>query len=295
MYVERSAPGRVSLISKRLLKRILFPLFAFVPLAYFLPGLSIFYTLCGIYDVTRNQRLNGALLQRYFLGNGLLTWLLSPFNILMDLLALPHINKGVYRLEDLPAAWQGEVKRLIEVALKANLVAQLGEMTQQFPRTMVFFKWYGHNVKAFLDVPEFHRDWRYVQTIGVSVFNKKVSTSQHFGFLRASLRVLYNLNDVTERSASIVVGDETNFWCESKLFVFDDTLMHQSLNQTNQIRYCLFVDIVRPTPLPRLIAFVIRCIGILSRSFSSMFYRNWKVFESKDRQDLYRTKFPLIF
>lgn len=277
MYAGHTESGRVSSIGILLLKRILFPVLAFAPIAYLLPRLSIFYALCGIYDVSRNPRLNGSLLHRYFLGNGLLTWLLSPFNILMDLLALPHINKGVYRLEDLPAAWQEEVTRVIEVALKANLVAQLGEMTQGFPRTMVFFKWYGHNVKAFLDVPEFHQDWRYVQTVGVSVFNKKVSTSQHFGFLRASLRVLYNLNDVTERSASIVVGNKTNFWCENKLFVFDDTLMHQSLNQTNQIRYCLFVDIVRPTPLPRLMALVIRCVGILSGSFSSMFYRHWKV------------------
>jgi beta-hydroxylase len=144
---------------------------------------------------------------------------------------------------------------------------------------MVFFKWYGVNVNVFLHVPEFHQDWRYVQTIGVSVFNKKVSTSQHFGFLRATLRVLYNLNDVTERSACIVVGDKTNFWCENKLFVFDDTLMHQSFNQTDQTRYCLFVDIVRPTPFPRLLASVIRLTGTLSRSFSHIFYRNWKVLE----------------
>lgn len=197
----------------------------------------------------------------------------------MDLLALPYINKGTYRLEDLPGAYQGEVKRLIEVALQSDLVGQLDELTKRYPRTMVFFKWYGANVNAFLHVPEFHQDWKYVQTIGVSVFQKKVSTSQHFGFLRATLRVLYNLNDVTGRSARIVVGDKTNFWCENKLFVFDDTLMHQSFNETDQTRYCLFVDIVRPTPFPRLLASLIGWIGSLCRSFSYIFYRNWKVLE----------------
>jgi len=83
---------------KFLLKRIVFPLAVFVPLGYFLPKLTIFYALCGIYDVSRNSGLNGGVLRRYFLGNGTLLWLLSPFNILMDLLTLPHINKGVYRL-----------------------------------------------------------------------------------------------------------------------------------------------------------------------------------------------------
>lgn len=277
MYVERTG--------KFLLKRILLPLLVFVPVAYFLPKLAIFYALCGIYDVGRNDRLNGALFQRYFLGNGLLTWLLSPFNVLMDLLTLPHINKGVYRLEDLSVGCQGEVKRVIEVALQANLVAQLDELTGRFPRTMVFFKWYGVSVDAVIHVPEFHEDWKYVQTIGVSVFNKKVSTSQHFGFLRATLRVLYNLNDVTDRSAYLVVGDKTNFWCENKLFIFDDTLMHQSFNQTDQTRYCLFVDIVRPTLFPRLFALLIGWIGTLCLSFSHMFYRNWKVLEPNEARN----------
>lgn len=78
MYVERAAASSVSPISKFLPKRILFPLSVFVPLAYFLPKLTIFYVLCGIYDVSRNHSLNGAVIQRYFIGNGILTWLLSP-------------------------------------------------------------------------------------------------------------------------------------------------------------------------------------------------------------------------
>src|SRR5580704_135741 len=70
--------------------------------AFFFPKLSLFYALCGLYDVSRNRPLDLHLLRQYFLVNGLVTWMLAPFNILLDLLALPYINKGIYRLEDLP-------------------------------------------------------------------------------------------------------------------------------------------------------------------------------------------------
>jgi len=277
---RRASSTQVFLLRpKFLLKRIVFPLAVFVPLGYFLPKLTLFYALCGIYDVSRNPGLNGDVLRRYFLGNGILLWLLSPFNILMDLLTLPHINKGVYRLEDLPAAYQEEVKRLIEVAQKENLVAQLEERSKEFPRTMIFFKWYGVNVDTFLNIAAFHQPWKYIQTIGVSVFNKKVSTSQHFGFLRATLRILYNLNDIDDRSAYITVGDKTNYWCENKLFIFDDTLMHQSFNETDKTRYCLFVDMIRPTLFPGLLVFAVSLIRALSRSVNFIFYQNWKVIE----------------
>ena len=94
---------------------------------------------------------------------------------------------------------------------------------------MVFFRWYGVDVNTFLDVPAFRQPWKYIQTIGVSVFNKKVQTSKHFGFMRASLRILYNLNDMHDDSAYIVVGDKISYWRENKLFIFDDTLLHQSV------------------------------------------------------------------
>jgi len=194
-------------------------------------------------------------------------------------LSLPYINKGVYRLDDLPPEYQDEVKRLIQAANEANLVAQLEEAAKQYPRTMVFFRWYGVDKQTFLNVPAFHQPWKYIQTIGVSVFNKKVSTSKHFGFMRASLRVLYNLNDMKDDSAYIVVGDKTSYWRENKLFIFDDTLLHESVNQTDQTRYCLFVDMIRPTRFPGIMRAVISGIRWLTQSFKFIYYQNWKLIE----------------
>ena len=130
-----------------------------------------------------------------------------------------------------------------------------------------------------LDVPAFHQPWKYVQTIGVSVFNRRETTSKHFGYLRASLRILYNLNDMTDDSAFIVVGDWTNYWRENKLFIFDDTLLHQSTNDSDEPRYCLFVDILRPTMMPIVFKAFVGFVGKLtSQGTNKLFFRQWKVF-----------------
>ena len=266
-------------IWKYFVRRVLFPLGVLAPFAYFFPKIALFYAICGAYDVGRNQGLNFSTLRRYFIGNGFLTWVLSPFNTLLDLLSLPYINKGVYRMEDLPPAYQDEVKRLMQIAKEEDLVARLEERAKEFPRTMIFFRWYGVNVQTFLDVPALHQPWKYIQTIGVSVFNKKVSTSKHFGYMRASLRILYNLNEMNDHSAYIAVGDKISYWRENKLFIFDDTLLHSSVNETNQARYCLFVDMVRPTPFPRVMRAVMSGIRLLTQSFKFVYYQNWKVID----------------
>ena len=266
-------------IWKYFVRRVLFPLGVLAPFAYFFPKIALFYAICGAYDVGRNQGLNFSTLRRYFIGNGFLTWVLSPFNTLLDLLSLPYINKGVYRMEDLPPAYQDEVKRLTQIAKEEDLVARLEERAKEFPRTMIFFRWYGVNIQTFLDVPALHQPWKYIQTIGVSVFNKKVSTSKHFGYMRASLRVLYNLNEMNDHSAYIAVGDKISYWRENKLFIFDDTLLHSSVNETNQARYCLFVDMVRPTPFPGVMRAVMSGIRLLTQSFKFVYYQNWKVID----------------
>ena len=144
-------------IRKYFVRRVLFPLGVLAPFAYFFPKIALFYAICGAYDVGRNQGLNFSTLRRYFIGNGFLTWVLSPFNTLLDLLSLPYINKGVYRMEDLPPVYQDEVKRLMQIAKEEDLVARLEERAKEFPRTMVLFRWYGANVETFLDIPAFHQ------------------------------------------------------------------------------------------------------------------------------------------
>jgi len=270
---------RLARIGKYALRRFLLPVCGFGLFAYILPKVALLYAICGAYDVSRNSGLSATTLRRYFIGNGFFTWVLSPLNSLLDLLSLPYVNKGVYRLEDLPDAYRDEVTRLIKAANESNLVAQMEEASKQYPRTMAFFRWYGVDQNTFLNAPALQQPWQYIETIGISVFNKKVSTSKHFGYLRASLRILYNLNDMTDDSAYIVVGDQTNYWRQNKLFIFDDTLLHQSFNETDQPRYCLFVDMIRPTPFPAIMRAVVSAVRLLTQSFKFVYYQNWKVIE----------------
>jgi len=258
-------------------RKVLLPAALFLVMAYVLPWLALLYLACGLYDVSRNRKLDLTTLRLYFFGNDVLLWLLSPLNALFDLLALPNINKGVYRLEDLPPEHREEVKRLIETAERENLVARLEERSKAHPRAMVFFKWYGVNVDTFVDIPAFHQKWKHVRTIGVSIFRRKVSTAKHFGYLRATFRVLYNINDLNDHSAYIVVGDQASYWRDNKLFIFDDTLLHQSFNETEQTRHCMFVDIVRPSPFPRLMGAVVILVGLVCRGIYPRFYHPWKV------------------
>ena len=255
--------------------------FILLPLAYFFPKIVLIYLVCGLYDVSRNSERTLDLFERYFLGKGVPVWLLSPVNVLLDLLSLPYVNKGVYRLEDLPEGHQSEIVALIEAARRQDLVRQLQQAASTQSRSMFFFKWYRANVQTVVRVSEFHDEYKWITTIGVSVFNRRQSTSKHFGPLRATLRVLYNLDDVVDKSAYIVVGKTTQYWQENKLFIFDDTLLHQSFNETDRPRYCLFVDIVRPTTMPMAFKFFVRAIGkLMSQRINKVFYGRWKVLKS---------------
>ena len=244
-------------------------------LTYYLPELMLFYVVCGVYDVCRNSNVDFRLLYRYFFGNGTPTWALAPFNILMDLITLPYINKKIYQLQDLPADYQEEIKHILDVVKSENIVDELASRVEKIHRGMIFFKWYGRNIENFYTVPAFHKDYKYIRTIGVSVFNKKQSTDEHYGPLRATLRILYNINDITEGGTYIKVRDVENHWRDNKLFIFDDTLSHQSFNQTDGLRYCLFVDILRPSICPFLMDKIVKFIAFVLQKLNFIFYGSW--------------------
>jgi Aspartyl/Asparaginyl beta-hydroxylase len=266
-------------ICKITLRRVLLPLGVLAPFAYFLPKIALFYAVCGAYDLSRNKGVNLSTVRRYFFGNGVLVWLLSPINILLDLFCLPYVNKGIYRLEDLPPDYQNEVRRFLKVTDEADLVHKVEERSKEHKRAMIFWRSYGVKYDTIVNVPAYYEPWKYVKTIGLSVFNKKVTTSPHFGWLRPTLRLLYNINDMKDKSAYITVGDKTHYWCEDKLFIFDDTLLHISVNATEQLRYCMFVDILRPSPFPWIMAAVVALEGHLNRLFKFIRFSGWTLVE----------------
>lgn len=262
-------------ICKLTLRRVVAPIVIYGPIVYFFPKLALLYAVCGAYDVSRNTGLSMSMVRRYFLGNGVLLWLLSPLNVVLDILSLPYVNKGIYRLEDMPAGHQEEIRRLIRAATDADLVRQVDQRSKENKRSILLWRYYGVKSETIVDVPAFDGPWKYLQTIALSVFNRKISTSLHFGWVRASLRVLYNINDITDVSAFIIVGDTTHYWRDNKLFIFDDTLQHLSANETDRLRYCMYVDILRPSPFPGFMAAVCAVEGWVATKIKLISLTNW--------------------
>jgi hypothetical protein len=264
---------RFGRFAKKAAKRI-------IPLAlaiYFIPYVLLVYIGFGLLDFLRNSRRTLANLDRYFAGNGVFTWLLSPFNLLMDVFALPYWNRGIYKLEDLPVGHQEEINALINACHTHDVIGQLAAKMGEKKRGMFFFQWYGKILPGEIDIPAFRHRYRYIRTIGVSIFNKKQSTGLHFGPLRVTLRVLYNINTIDDPNVYVQVGNHMHVWRDGKLFIFDDTLQHLSRNESDGVRYCLFVDILRPSLVPWLFSGILTTIRLGLAPIRAVFYKHWTV------------------
>ena len=101
---------------------IVFKLFLLIPLILSTIFLFInigiwaifpFWFLCGLVDVSRHKTMDLKLIKEYFIGKGFLTFLLSPLNLLSDLLS--HRNLHTYGIEDLPQGHQNEINDVISL------------------------------------------------------------------------------------------------------------------------------------------------------------------------------------
>ncbi|MGD9378143.1 MAG: aspartyl/asparaginyl beta-hydroxylase domain-containing protein [Methyloceanibacter sp.] len=239
------------------------------------PLLTIFYLGCGVIDVMRNKRRDAMVFRKYFMGNGITTWLLSPLNLLVDLFC--YRNKGVYKLDDLPPEWREEVNSVLDIFRnqKDAIVAEIDETFEDGRRGMYVYEWYGKRKEHAVE--GLKRDYKYVKTIAVSVFSGKESTSFHYGPLRMTLRVLFNLTPVDTDKVYIQCGWEKHFWRDDPLYIFDDTQIHRSVNDYDARRFVVFMDIVRPTAYPELLSKLIAGVSVLVERANAMFYKNWKM------------------
>mgnify|MGYP006121137247 FL=1 len=228
----------------------------------------------GLIDVSRHKTMNFKLIKEYFIGKGILTFILSPLNLFTDLLS--HRNLHTFKLQDLPQSHQNEINEVTQLFDEnAKQIAKRFNESKNDNRTMLFYKWYGYNLDE--TILDFNKEYKYIKTIGVSLFREKTSTSRHFGPLRATYRILYNFNKVKNEGSYIEADGRINKWKYNPLFIFDDTLIHQSFNEEDDLRYCAFIDILRPCYFDNVMKNILALVGFFLKKTRGIFYKNWKM------------------
>ncbi len=256
-------------------RRLIFRVVRLLILLFLIPKTTFFFIICGLIDFSRNRPLTFALFKKYFFGSGEITWILSPLNLLIDLFALSM--KPIYSKAELPKKCQQEIDTVIRVAQEKNLAGALKDSMGDAERGMIFFKWYNKNIENSIHAEEYHQRFKYIKTIGISAFNPHKSTNRHFGPLRISLRVLYNLKPIDNDGVYIEVSGHKHIWHNNPLFIFDDSYIHQSFNNSDEIRYCMFIDIIRPTLCFHLILEgLLKLVQLSMHKVNHIFYKKWK-------------------
>ena len=176
----------------------------------------------------------------------------------------------------MPKSHKDEINEIIRLFDKNKIqIKKKFHKEKNSKRTMIFYRWYGNQLNK--SIPALNKDFKYIKTIGVSLFREKTRTSKHFGPLRLSYRVLYNFNKVKKEGSYIEADGRINKWKYDPLFIFDDTLIHQSFNEEDNLRYCAFIDIIRPSHFDNIMKSILTGIGFLLKKTRSIFYKNWKM------------------
>lgn len=233
---------------------------------------AVFYLCCGLLDISRQPGLNLGMLRRYFVKPSIDTWLCAPVNLFFDLVSPKSPLR--YRMGDLPEKCQQELRSVLEVfdTRREEIAARCQASAS---RSMLFYKWYNQDLER--SIPEFNQEFSYIKTIGVSTLGPHTETSTHFGPLRITCRALYSFVPIDSSEAYIdLVGMTRNTWKTDPLFIFDDTLLHHSVNNTGQPRPCAFIDLIRPSYAHWLCERAVDLVGIaLSGRAKRIFYKKW--------------------
>src|SRR5262249_33659676 len=129
-------------VDRRSIRRVAIAAVVLIVAFYFFPLITLFMIVCGLLDFSRHFEITPKMAEKYFLGNGVPTWMLAPTNLMADILS-PR-NLGTYRLEDLPDEHRAEIEACVN-AFKANgdlIKRHVAEVLGDKKRGMLTFKWY---------------------------------------------------------------------------------------------------------------------------------------------------------
>jgi beta-hydroxylase len=244
--------------------------------AIYLPWLVLLYGVAAAIDLGAMRTLNPRKIRNYFLGTDGPCFELAPVNVLADLLS--GGRPRMLPFENLSAACQAEIRKVTTGFDHQTFLDELGPKVEGHSKAMFFYKWYGRNIDEADPPSLFQRDYAFVKTIGVSVFNKRSSTGRHFGPLRLTHRVLFSLTPRRSEDIFIEVDGCKHYWHDEPLLIFDDTYIHRSVNDSDEHRVVMFIDIIRPTRFRvahRLLEAGVWIVNRLSYRLREHFYGPW--------------------
>jgi aspartyl/asparaginyl beta-hydroxylase (cupin superfamily) len=113
-----------------------------------------------------------------------------------------------------------------------------------------YIKWYGPiDPKARMICPETSRLLESMPEVHLGMFSILMPGSRippHFGPARMCLRYHMGIFTPNDEKCRIKVGNDSYFWKDGEDVMFDDTIQHEVINDTDKPRIILFLDIERP-------------------------------------------------
>lgn len=114
----------------------------------------------------------------------------------------------------------------------------------------VYLKWYSKPFKSALAscpktvaIIERHKDIRLAM---VSILKPHAVIKPHYGPWAGSYRCLLGIQTPNSPKCAITVAGREAWWTDGEAMFFDDTFQHSVVNDTEDYRIVLFMDIERP-------------------------------------------------
>lgn len=115
-------------------------------------------------------------------------------------------------------------------------------------RTIVlkaFDGWFPDNCEKFPNTVQLLKNCPMVSTVMFSILESKVKIPPHTGKFNGILRYHLGLVVPSESGCFINVGGQKRTWKCGKGLLFDDTYLHEVVNETDECRIVLFLDVKR--------------------------------------------------
>ena len=94
------------------------------------------------------------------------------------------------------------------------------------------------------------KDYDNIVSALFSVMEPGTHIKPHRGVFNGVVR--YHLGIIIPKSDKVFINidNQKRFWKENKSFVFDDTLLHEAINNSQEKRVIMIIDFLRPLPPP---------------------------------------------